>query len=174
MTLHVEPILNRDLLPHNECFGCGLENPAGLRIEVSRDPASEGTLRGRFTPLPEMAGFPGITHGGAIYTALDCLSTWVSTLLGPNRGAGWLLRSATTLYHKPAPIGQPLTLIGSIKHQAGAWDPLIVRAEARRRDGELCVEAEFKVVPLSPEKLATVAGIEQLPANWRVFLSGSA
>ena len=26
----MDPILNRDLLPHNECFGCGLENAAGL------------------------------------------------------------------------------------------------------------------------------------------------
>lgn len=169
----MDRLLNRDLLPHNECFGCGLENPAGLRIEVTRDPAAERTLRGRFTPSPAMAGFPGITHGGVIYTALDCLSTWVASLLGPNRGAGWLLRSATTTYHKPAPTGQPLTLIGSIKHQAGAWEPLVVHTEARRADGELCVEAEFKVVPLSMEKLAAVAGIRELPANWRAFFSGA-
>lgn len=167
------PILNRDLLPHNDCFGCGLENPAGLRIEIGRDPASERSLRGSFTPRLGMAGFPGITHGGAIFTALDCLSTWVATVLGPNRGAGWLLRSATTTYHKPAPVGQPLTLLGSIREQAGPWDPVLVRTEARRADGELCVEAEFKVVPLSVDKLRAVAGIPELPANWRIFLSGA-
>jgi len=170
----MEPILNRDLLPHNDCFGCGLENAAGLRIEVRRDPSLPGTLRGRFTPTAGMAGFPGITHGGAIYTALDCLSTWVATVLGPNRGAGWLLRSATAIYHKPAPTGQALTLTGTIRHQAGAWDPVVVHTEARRADGELCVEAEFKVVPLSREKLTAVAGIPELPANWQTFLSGAA
>ena len=168
-----EPILNRELLAHNTCFGCGLENPAGLRIEVHRDPVAEGTLRARFTPTASMAGFPGLTHGGAIYTALDCLSTWVATLLGPNRGAGWLLRSATTTYHKPAPTAETLTLIGWVKQHAGAWDSVVVRTEARRADGALCVEAEFKVVPLSPERLTEVAGIEQLPANWRAFLSGA-
>lgn len=167
----MEPILNRDLLPHNACFGCGLENPAGLRIEVRRDPGAEGTLRARFTPTAGMAGFPGITHGGAIYTALDCLSTWVATVLGPNRGAAWLLRSATTTYHKPAPAGEPLTLTGWIAQHAGEWDPVVVRAEARRADGALCVESEFKVVPLSPERFTQVAGIEELPANWRAFLS---
>jgi acyl-coenzyme A thioesterase PaaI-like protein len=170
----MEPLLNRDLLPHNQCFGCGLENTAGLCIEVGRDPASESSLRGRFIPTSHMAGFPGITHGGAIYTALDCLATWVSTVLGPNRSALWILRSATTTYHKPAPPGQPLALAGAIKHQAGAWDPIVVRAEARRADGALCVEAEFKEVPLSVEKFTTIAGIAELPANWRQFLSGAA
>lgn len=170
----MEPILNRDLLPHNDCFGCGLENAAGLRIEVRRDPSLPRTLRGRFTPTAGMAGFPGITHGGAIYTALDCLSTWVATVLGPNREAGWLLRSATATYHKPAPTGQELTLAGTIRQQAGAWDPVVVHTEARRADGELCVEAEFKVVPLSREKLTAVAGIPELPANWQTFLSGAA
>ncbi len=170
----MEPILNRDLLADNTCFGCGLENPTGLRIEVFRDPGADGTLRARFIPTRDMIGFPGITHGGVIYTALDCLSTWVSTVLGPNRGAAWVLRSATTVYHKPAPSGEPLTLVGWIRDQGGSWDPLTVRAEARRADGTLCVEGEFKVVPLSVERLREIAGIEQLPENWRVFLSGAA
>jgi acyl-coenzyme A thioesterase PaaI-like protein len=170
----MEPILNRDLLANNTCFGCGIENPAGLQIEVTGAPGADGALRARFIPTRDMAGFPGITHGGAIYTALDCLSTWVSTLLGPNRGAAWVLRSATALYHKPAPIGEPLTLVGRIKDHGGRWDPLTVRAEARRADGALCVEGEFKVVPLSAERLAEIAGIEQLPANWRAFLSDGA
>ena len=168
----MEPILNRDLLPDNTCFGCGLENPDGLRIEIRRDPAGESTLRGRFVPSTGMEGFPGITHGGVIFTALDCLSTWVATLLGPNREAGWLLRSAKTTYHRPAPVGEPLTLVGWIQEQAGSWDPLEIWTEARLQDGTVCVEGEFKVVPLSQEKLKRVAGIEQLPANWRAFLSG--
>jgi acyl-coenzyme A thioesterase PaaI-like protein len=168
----MEAILNRDVLPHNTCFGCGLENPHGLRIEIERDPVSAGVLRARFHPTTDMAGFPGVTHGGAIYTALDCLSTWVATLLGPNRTAGWLLRSATTTYHKPAPAGQPLALAGSIARQGGPWDPLVVRTEARRADGAVCVEADFKVVPLSQERLAQVAGIRELPENWRAFLAG--
>src|SRR5512143_1343187 len=159
----MEPILNRDLLPHNTCFGCGLENPAGLRIEVTGDPGADRTLRARFTPTDAMCGIPGITHGGAIYTALDCLSTWVATLLGPNRGAAWVLRSAAAVYHKPALGGEPLELAGRIEAQGGRWDPLTVRVEARRADGTLCVDGEFRVVPLSSEKLLAIAGIERLP-----------
>ena len=174
MTADTAPILNRDLLPHNTCFGCGLENPAGLRIEVRRDPADPGALRARFTPTAAMVGFPGIIHGGAVYTAMDCLSTWVATLLGPNRGAGWLLRSARTTYHNPAFAGEPLDLHGRIARQGDAWEPALVRIEARRADGTLCVEAEFKVVPIAPDRLVSLAGLGEIPANWQVFLSGGA
>lgn len=164
-------MLNRELLPHNTCFGCGHDNPAGLHIEVVRDPESDDRLQARFVPQEALVGFPGITHGGAIFTALDCLSTWVATLLGPNREAGWILRSAQTVFHKPAPIGAPLTLTGTIKEQGGAWDPLTVHTEARDAGGALCVECDFKVVPLTLEKLSRIAGLATLPDNWRVFLT---
>jgi hypothetical protein len=179
-------MLNRDLLSDNTCFGCGLENPAGLQIEVFREPGADGTLQARFIPARKMAGFPGITHGSAVFTALDCLSTWVATLLGPNRRAAWVLRSAITVYHQPAPTGEPLTLVGWIKEQSGSWDPLTVCAEARRADtctcasaqrkcrcGTLCVEGEFKVVPLSAGRLTEIAGIDRLPENWRALLPGA-
>jgi acyl-coenzyme A thioesterase PaaI-like protein len=163
-------MLNRDLLPDNTCFGCGHDNHAGLKIEVVGDP-SDRELHGRLVTTETMVGFPGITHGGVIFTAMDCLSTWVATLLGPNREAGWLLRSASTVFHRPVPVGQSVTLVGRIKEQGGAWDPLTARIEARREDGQLCVEAEFKVVPLSQEKLVVVAGLARIPDNWRTFLS---
>ena len=165
--------LNRALLPDNTCFGCGLENPAGLHIEVRHAPDAPHRLRAMFRPTATMTGFPGITHGGAIYTTLDCLSTWVATLLGPNRSAAWLLRSASITYQKPAPAGEPLTLEGWIKDQAGSWDPLLVATEVRRADGVVCVEAEFKVVPLSHDRFKEVAGIDAMPANWRTFLAGA-
>ena len=82
-----EEPLNISLLPGNVCFGCGHANHHGLKIEIARHPAKPETLRGRFDPADYMIGFPGITHGGAIYTAMDCLSTWVASVLGPNPGA---------------------------------------------------------------------------------------
>ena len=164
-------ILNRDLLSDNECFGCGHLNPSGLQIDIVRDPDDGTRLKARFQPSERMIGFPGITHGGAIYTALDCLSTWVATLLGPNPEAAWILRSAQTVYRNPAPAGGALDLVGWVEERKGEWDPLTVKTEARRADGKLCVEAEFKVVPLSPEKIASIAGIPEIPENWRAFLS---
>ena len=167
----VDPLLNRALLEQNVCFGCGHANPAGLHIEVYRDPENALALAGRFLPSTGMVGFPGIVHGGVIFTALDCLSTWVATVLGPNPEAAWVLRSATAVYHQPASAGESLTLAGWIEQQEGSWDPLTVRTEARLADTSLCVEVAFKVVPLSHERFAEVAGIERLPENWSRFLS---
>lgn len=166
----MNPILNQTLLADNHCFGCGHANPNGLQIEVRRDAENPARLIGRFQPSPGMTGFPGITHGGAQYTALDCLSTWVAAVLGPNPGAAWVLRSAELTYHNPAPEGQALALAGWILDQGGPWEPLRVHTEARRADGELCTEAEFKVVPLKPQKLLQITGIETLPDNWARFL----
>lgn len=165
-------MLNRDLLPDNACFGCGHANHAGLRIEIVRDPEKDA-LRATFKPTMDMSGFPGITHGGAVFTALDCLSTWVATLLGPNRTAGWLLRQGTATYHKPAPAGETLTLTGRIKEQGGEWDSMTVHCEARRADGAVCVEGDFKVIPVSAEKLAQLTGVSEIPDNWKYFLSTS-
>jgi acyl-coenzyme A thioesterase PaaI-like protein len=159
-------------LRDNTCFGCGLHNPDGLHIRVRRDPDGE-RLHAEFEPTNGMAGFPGIVHGGTIFTALDCLSTWVSTLLGPNRRAAWVLRSAQTVFHNPAPAGRPMTLTGWVAEHAGEWEPLTVAAEARREDGALCVEARFKVVPLRPAKLVAIADIERLPQNWEAFLAST-
>ena len=61
--------------------------------------------------------------------------------------------------------------MGRIQEQGGSWDPLVVRTEARRPDGAVCVEADFKVVPLATEKLAEIAGSDGIPENWRIFLS---
>ncbi len=141
---------------------------------MRRNPEAADRLVASLTPAAHMVGFAGITHGGILYSALDCLSTWTATLLGPNRHAGWLLRSARTTYHRPAHIGKPLRLHGWITECGGEWGPAMVHTEARSEAGELCVEADFKVVPPASEKLARVAGHETLPENWRDFLSSGA
>ena len=50
----------------------------------------------------------------------------------------------------------------------------MIQTVARRADGAVCVETEFKVVPLSPARFVEVAGIQELPKNWHDFLHGHA
>jgi hypothetical protein len=47
---------------------------------------------------------------------------------------------------------------------------MTVHTEARDAENDLCVECDFKVVPLTPEKLTRIAGLSEMPDNWRVFL----
>lgn len=164
-------VVNVDLLAGNTCFGCGHDNPRGLAIELRRDPESPDRLIGRLETGEHLAGFPGITHGGALYTALDCLAAWVPKVLRPEVQAIWILRSASVTYHRPARAGDAVLLSGAIASEAGPAAPMVVRCEGHDESGTLLLEAHFKVVPLSPEKFVKIAGIDALPANWEAFFS---
>jgi len=166
-----QSILNRQLLPANTCFGCGHDNPHGLHIEVRLDPDDESLVRGAFVPREHMTGFPAVVHGGALFTALDCLATWVVSLNRRERDALWLLRSASTRFHKPASAGRELALSGRIVEEDGEWEPVVVHTEARDHAGDLVVECDFKEVPLPVEKFKRLTGLDALPANWATFLS---
>ncbi len=159
-------LLNVDLLPDNTCFGCGHANARGLQIEIRRDPDSPSRLIGVLHTDEHLAGFPGITHGGALYTALDCLAAWVPKVLRSDAHAIWILRSATITYHRPAHVGLPVRLSGEMASEAGDTAPMVIHCQARSETGALLVEGEFKVVPLTPEKFVSVAGIDTLPPNW--------
>lgn len=162
--------LNHDLLPNNSCFGCGPFNPHGLQITIERDPGDALRLQGTFTPQSHMVGFPGIIHGGAIFTALDCLAAWVPSALRPDVRALWLLRSATITYHRPAICNRPIRLVGTIADEGGSGSPMIVHAEARDPQGELLAAADFKVVPVAEERFLQITGMTEIPSNWRAFL----
>jgi acyl-coenzyme A thioesterase PaaI-like protein len=164
-----ENLVSTELLPGNVCFGCGQENPNGLRVAVFRDPRDPKRILGEFDPQVYMIGFPGITHGGAIYTALDCMASWCGMVLRKTK-AMWLLRSATMKYHRPAIQGRPISLSATIEEEDDEWKAIEVRAEARDSEGNLLAEGNFKVIPVPPEKFKSIAGIDELPKNWVKWL----
>ena len=157
-------------MPGNTCFGCGEANDHGLQVAVYRE-AGARRLRGEFRPRPEIAGIPGITHGGAVYTAMDCMATWSGMALKETK-ALWVLRSAQTTYHRPAREGDPITLTASIDEEGGDWDAMQVRIEAHNSDGALLVEGRFKVIPLAPDRFKELLGLDELPAGWTEWLAG--
>jgi acyl-coenzyme A thioesterase PaaI-like protein len=163
-------MLNQALLPHNVCFGCGHENPDGLHIEIYRDADHPDRLKGIFRPDSHMAGFPGITHGGVIYTALDCLAAWVPAVLRRAAKAIWILRSASMTYHKPALEGQVIHLVGFIEEQGDLHEAMTVGTKALNERGELLAEGKFKVIPLPADKFQKITGIQEIPKNWRQFM----
>jgi acyl-coenzyme A thioesterase PaaI-like protein len=55
--------------PHHRCVVCGHDNPGGLRIPYTFDPA--GAAVACWTPTPAWEGFRGIIHGGVVATVLD-------------------------------------------------------------------------------------------------------
>jgi len=59
--------LNADL-DEGFCFGCGRNNPIGLKLKFTRD---GDTIRTEFTPDRTHQGWPGILHGGILGALLD-------------------------------------------------------------------------------------------------------
>lgn len=161
-----DEIVNRDRIEGNDCFGCGHHNPAGLDIVIRRDPENPERLVGDFTPAAHLSGFPGIVHGGILYTAMDCMAAWTPLTLRPEAKSIWILRSAEVTYHRPAAPESPIRLHAEIESGDRPGRPLQVRAEARDGAGNPLAEGRFKVVPLRPEKFRKVAGVEKMPENW--------
>ena len=160
------------VLAGNVCFGCGEANDRGLHVSMYRDPDAPNLLLGEFRPGPDIIGVPGITHGGAIYTAMDCMATWSGMALKRTK-AMWVLRSASTKYHRPALQGDAVSLTASIEQEDGPWDAIQVKVDARDSHDHLLVEGSFKVIPVPPEKFEAMIGAE-LPQGWTDWLAEEA
>ncbi|NOY83355.1 MAG: PaaI family thioesterase [Nitrospirae bacterium] len=163
-------LINKELLEDNDCFGCGHVNEHGLKIAVFRDSEDDTRLLGRLDAKTHMTGFPGMMHGGVIYTALDCLSSWVPTILLAEIRAAWVLRSATIKYLRPVLGTKLIDLSAKIEASVPAWQAVSVQAEARNAAGKLLVSGRFKMVPLSLDRFKNVAGLDELPLNWQRLL----
>lgn len=59
--------INTDL-SEGLCFGCGQNNPIGLKLSFRRDGK---TVKAEFTPGKLYQGWPGVVHGGIITCMLD-------------------------------------------------------------------------------------------------------
>jgi acyl-coenzyme A thioesterase PaaI-like protein len=126
------------------CIGCGVDHPAGLRMQIT---AGEGlTVHGRFAVTDDHQGAPGLAHGGLVATAMD-------EVLG---GLGWLLRTPMVTgrlqgeYLRPVPVGTSLWLHAQVDGVAGRRIFCQGRAHAEGPDGDLLARAfaVFVAVPL--------------------------
>lgn len=88
----------------NHCFGCGLENPSGLRLRFFT--AEDGSIVCRLRLARRFAGPPGHAHGGIIATLLD------EAMSKANRARGIvaMTRQMSVEYLRPVPLGVRLTL----------------------------------------------------------------
>ncbi len=69
----------QDLMPFNHCWGCGADNPAGLRLKSRWSADDPEVAIATFRPRPEhMAGPRHVLNGGIIATILDCHSVCTS------------------------------------------------------------------------------------------------
>ena len=89
------------------CFGCGQNNPIGLKLSFKRDGK---TARAEFTPDKLYQGWNGIVHGGIITCMLDEAMAHAAHLGGIES----LTAKMTVQFKRPAPVEEPLIITGSI------------------------------------------------------------
>jgi len=141
----------QDLMPHNHCFGCGPNNPHGLRIK-SRWSGS-GPSEARFTPLAHhCAGPRHFVNGGVLATLIDChcvCTAAAAAYLAAGRAIGaapdihYATFSLSLTYLRPTPIGTELVLLAL---PARADERTYVVSCALHAAGKVCVEAVVKAV----------------------------
>lgn len=98
---HLTPLAHGAL---NHCFGCGLENPSGLRLRFFV--AEDGSIVCHPRLARRFAGPPGHAHGGIIATLLDEAMSKANRA----RGVTAMTRQMSVEYLRPVPLGARLTL----------------------------------------------------------------
>ena len=135
--------MNRDQC--RMCFGCGADNPHGLRLQVERQ--DDGTWLAEFIPQDCHCGWPGVVHGGVLCTALDEVMSYI--LFGEGLAAV-TARMTAEFKHVAAP-GDHLT-VRAFPTRA-TRRVVDARSEMRRADGTLVCSAEARFLVLSAEQM---------------------
>lgn len=129
------------------CFVCGTENEAGLQIAFRKD--AGGGSRAEFVFRSEHVGWPGIVHGGLLFTLMDEAAAKACTFAGSR----CLTAKAEARFRVPARVGDTLVVTGRVTFASSR--ALRARAEVRNGgdDGELIAELDAMMAIVSPERL---------------------
>lgn len=112
---------HRDWWPGNGCFGCGPDNPYGIRLESTID--ADGVTHATWTAEDHHCGPPGAVNGGVVAVPMDCHGAWTATAAYRRRAecegrdpatVGAVTASYEVRLVVPTPVGQPLTLRGEL------------------------------------------------------------
>jgi acyl-coenzyme A thioesterase PaaI-like protein len=121
------------LPPHSaDCYGCGPDNPAGLRMQVWRQ---ADVVFSDVVFQPYHVGAPGIAHGGAVSAAVDDLFGFMLYVV---REPG-VTRSLTIEYRAPTVLGVPHRITAGLDRRHGR--KLYLTGTGVRADGQLCFTA---------------------------------
>jgi len=134
----------------NHCFGCGPENPQGLKLEfvVKQDETGVITATCLLTMTRMHEGPPGHIHGGIIATLLD---EAMSKLNRPLNVLA-MTRSLSVDYLSPAPLYVPLRLVGTHVKRDGR--KVLHSAELMLEDGTLLARGDGFFLVVDPAMLA--------------------
>jgi uncharacterized protein (TIGR00369 family) len=132
-----EEIFRTRLGQASGCFICGPDNKRGLQLEFENQ---GGEVISTFTADEDLAGYPGVLHGGITSAVLD-------EVMIKSAFAGGVLTVTAEInvrYRKPVPTGKPLTFVGRIVETRGRM--VSAAGEVRDESGTTLASATGRYV----------------------------
>lgn len=133
-------------LQKNNCFGCGTNNPQGMRLRFVFDEERRCFVC-RFRLGKRFTGPPGHCHGGIIATILDEAMGKVNKL----RQVIALTSEITVNYLKPVPLMQPLRVESRELKVEGRRHTNT--AEIFSENGEVLARSKGLFIAIDPQKM---------------------
>ena len=129
----------------NHCFGCGPNNPLGLRLQFFE---TDDGIEVEWVAPAYVQGAPGIVHGGIQGTLLDealCMTAYTK------RGTPVVTGELTVRYRRPVPTDTPLLIRGRIVEE-DARSLVIAGAIHLAGGGEALTEGKGRFFPARRER----------------------
>lgn len=130
----------------NHCFGCGRDNPEGMRLKFYIDDEAQRTMC-KFKLARRYQGPPGHAHGGIIATILDEAMGKVNKF----RNVLALTKQMDVQYLRPVPLGKPLMVIGKESHVEGRQHTNV--AEITNEAGEVLARSKGLFIAVDPARM---------------------
>ncbi|HXR16371.1 MAG TPA: PaaI family thioesterase [Terriglobales bacterium] len=130
----------------NYCFGCGTNNPQGMRLKFAYDEDIRRFVC-HFRLSKRYTGPPGHAHGGIIATILDEAMGKVNKL----RHVIALTSEITVNYLKPVPLNKPLRVESGEVRVRGRQH--INMAEIVNSKGEVLARSRGLFIAIDPHKM---------------------
>jgi uncharacterized protein (TIGR00369 family) len=134
------------IMPKNHCFGCGKDNPQGMRLKFFLDEESRKCV-GRFRLPGRFQGPPGHAHGGVIATILDEAMGKVNKL----RHVIALTKTMDIEYLRPVPLRKVILVEGYEVRVRGRVHTNA--AEIKSEAGEVLARSRGTFIAVDPEKM---------------------
>ena len=142
------------------CFACGLENDYGLGMTFYE--IDDGRVLAKYSVPENFQGFPGIVHGGIVFTMLDEVLGRVTMVEDHTKFT--MTAKVEVRFRKPVPIGEPLQIVGKVDRRRGRFS--FASAELRLPDGSIAAEAMGLMAEVPDQTMEA----EQLEAlGWKVY-----
>lgn len=133
-------------MQRNYCFGCGKNNPDGMRLRFTYDEDRDCFVC-RFRLSKRYTGPPGHVHGGIIATILDEAMGKVNKL----RHVVALTSTMTVDFLKPVPLNKPLRVESKEVRVRGRYHTNA--AEILNQQGQVLARSKALFIAIDPHKM---------------------